>query len=1797
MAEHSDGSIVIDTELDQSGFEAGSKELLQAIQSLTSEIKQLNAQFGSAFANTSKAADDSSSRVQQLETQVTQLQSQVDGLNTALENMENQMNSAEDSNLSGAFDTTAAKQSVSDLQKDLDSLTSDLSKLESSADKAMGVTTTPLERFNELADSMQQRIDDLSDKLEELADSQVPTDDYAWTTQEIQKAETELDKLMAKQDKMDATGVKHSSKAYQNLQYDIDQTKRKIEDLKATQQILTDNGEDYVSGADTEQYAQYSAQLEDVQAKYNDLCATVDKFFAKNTSVFSTLGQMIGSAFTAAKDKAVSCLQRIAGEIKDLAGRGVSLLTDQVKKAVSSFVGLDKGSKSANVGFGTSLKTILKYTFGIRSLFVLVNKLRAALVAGFGNLAQYSSSTNKAISSITSALTQLKNSLASAFDPILQAAAPALTYLISKLVEAISYIGMFTAALSGQKVYKKATSIQEDYAKSLDKTSKSAKDAKRQLASFDELNVLSDKSSSKKDDGSVDPSQMFEEVPIDTSVTDFVDRLKKAFADGDFTELGKIIGEKINEAFQSIKDFIDWDNVGGTITKWVNALCDTINSMVDTIDWDLIGSTFASGVNTIVNTAHLLLTGIDWENIGKSIATGLNAAIRDIDWAKLGQTLGEYFEAKLDVLHGVITNFNWRGLGAAIGTSLTNAFAAIDWGKAGETLSAYVKGLLDTFSSAVENFDWFAFGDDIRKFLAGIDWGGVISSAIEGIGAACAALFSAIVGFIKEPWEEAVKWWKDTAYEDGQFTIQGLFEGIGKALSNVGTWIKKNIFDPFINGFKNAFGIHSPSTVMAEMGGYIMEGLKKGIKNGITAVVNAVKDLPSNIVAKLKSVNWVQQGKDIIGNIYNGFVNLQNKLPSAMQTIATNIKNKLSGIDWLGAGKAVIGVIYNGFVALQNKLPTALKTIGTNAKNWLAKVDWLSAGKSVIGIIYNGIVTLQTKIPAALKSIGDSAKSKFTSIDWLSVGKNVILGIYNGIKNTLKKLSEAAGKASDWLINAFKDALGIHSPSTEGAELGYWFDAGVAKGITDNSGMAEDAAGDLGLAVYTGADDALDGMGTQLGTDFVDETVDALSNNMDRISNALSSGNGLTNIKGIIDAVQSGDWATVTKNVALGLFNSLDKNFRTNVTGFIADSLEALNKGYEEQGYVGMAKSAWSIITGLKDNLSSSGNTNTLVEAGKGMVNSITDGMNGGLPDLWSLISSIPGKILELLSGGFGQLKQWGGQFIDWLSGLFKGGSGNIQSETGNLLQNIGNTFKNFFNGTSQNGSSFIQNLGNTLKNGLGNIQNNSSGLLNGIKNLFSGGFNNIASNAGNLWNSVKGFFSNGLSGIASNAGSMLSNIGSLFSNGFSGIASSASGLFSNLGSLFSGGLSGIASTVGGSLSGIAGSVGSTLGGIASTVGGGLSGLVSSIGAGLGSIGATVSGGLGAMASGAAGIAGTIGTTLSGAAAAAGSALGGLGTTLAGLATAGGPVGIAIAGVGALGAGLVTAYNKCDWFRDGVNNAFNSIKNTVSSVCKGVGNVVSGMWDGVKNVASGAISVGKNIVSGIGNGIKNAASGLWNGVKKVGSGIVNGFKSFFGIHSPSRLMRDEIGEMLPPGIENGIVAATPDLVKGAQQQMEKVVDAAQSTLEQADTSTIGSETPTLDYTGNVVSDKLDGMLSDFSKSIENSFTTLIDHLNDIADRVTFATPAAATGAVMPYDVAAKATNGGSATLTDTITSSNEELGSVVIQSVTNATTAIVDAIQRYGGTTVNLDANSITDLVVKEINRRTRAQGSSPLIG
>ena len=117
-------------------------------------------------------------------------------------------------------------------------------------------------------------------------------------------------------------------------------------------------------------------------------------------------------------------------------------------------------------------------------------------------------------------------------------------------------------------------------------------------------------------------------------------------------------------------------------------------------------------------------------------------------------------------------------------------------------------------------------------------------------------------------------------------------------------------------------------------------------------------------------------------------------------------------------------------------------------------------------------------------------------------------------------------------------------------------------------------------------------------------------------------------------------------------------------------------------------------------------------------------------------------------------------------------------------------------------------------------------------------------------------------------------------------------------------------------------------------------------------------------------------------------------------------------------------------------------------------------------------------------------------------------------------------------------------------------------------------------------------LDTFSETIADSFAALIDRLDAIANRVTFTTPALASGAI-PYHLSATVGGEGTGSVS---AGHNMDLASVVIQSVTNATTAIVRAIEDHSGTTVNLDKSSLTQAVIDEINRRTRVTGKSPLL-
>ena len=188
---------------------------------------------------------------------------------------------------------------------------------------------------------------------------------------------------------------------------------------------------------------------------------------------------------------------------------------DIVLKAVMDHTGIDDSLKSIRKSISKGFRNIIRYGLGVRSVFALINKLRKALVDGFGDLAHVSEPFNQAMSSIINALASLKSSFAAAFAPIIQTVAPALVTFINLIGAAVDRIGMLIAALSGQKTYIKAIPVQVDYAKSLDKTSKNAnnaskslgktnkqaKELKKTIAGFDDVEILHDNTDDDNDSG------------------------------------------------------------------------------------------------------------------------------------------------------------------------------------------------------------------------------------------------------------------------------------------------------------------------------------------------------------------------------------------------------------------------------------------------------------------------------------------------------------------------------------------------------------------------------------------------------------------------------------------------------------------------------------------------------------------------------------------------------------------------------------------------------------------------------------------------------------------------------------------------------------------------------------------------------------------------------------------------------------------------------------------------------------------------------------------------------------------------------------------------------------------------------------------------------------------------------------------------------------------------------------------------------------------------------------------------
>lgn len=303
---------------------------------------------------------------------------------------------------------------------------------------------------------------------------------------------------------------------------------------------------------------------------------------------------------------------------------------------------------------------------------------------------------------------------------------------------------------------------------------------------------------------------------------------------------------------------IPWGTIQATCNKIARCVATFLNGFIEAVNWGLVGETFAHGLNTAIYAAYTFVTTFDWKQFGQAIADGINGFVHTFDAAKLAQTISEY-----------------------------------------------VKGILDVFIQAVENTDWKKIGEKVKEYIVNIDYAGIADRLAEGLGAAVAPALLFAWGLIEDAWSGVVKWWHDTAYEDGKFTIKGLLEGILDALSNIASWINDHIFRPILDGFQKAFGIHSPSTVMKEQGRFTMEGFLNGLVEFWPSVISWFQSLPGKIKSALGSL-W-DIGRTAISDFVSGFTSLHVPTPHFEVTGHFKIAGYETpipkiGVNWYASG-------------------------------------------------------------------------------------------------------------------------------------------------------------------------------------------------------------------------------------------------------------------------------------------------------------------------------------------------------------------------------------------------------------------------------------------------------------------------------------------------------------------------------------------------------------------------------------------------------------------------------------------------------------------------------------------------------------------------------------------------------------------------------------------------------------------------------------------------------------------------------------------------------------------------------
>jgi phage-related protein len=379
-------------------------------------------------------------------------------------------------------------------------------------------------------------------------------------------------------------------------------------------------------------------------------------------------------------------------------------------------------------------------------------------------------------------------------------------------------------------------------------------------------------------------------------------------------------------------------------------------------------------------------------------------------------------------------------------------------------------------------------------------WGLLIAAVVAAVGLIAIVLYKNW-DKIKNFYKKIKNYFKNKDLKEiGKDIATGLWNGLkaGLAFVGLGPLILKYLIGPF----KKLLGINSPSRLFHQFGVWIIEGLANGLKAAIGIVRSVISSIGNairsgfraafsaarNIVSGLRNAvsrafrSMGQAVRNAVNSITRavsqGFRAARNTAINLVRGMAQSASRLLSSMRqaFSSSIRAIRNAVTNGFRAIRNTVSQMMNAAGrivssvlnamrTRFSRILSSIrsNVRSAFRSVATFVRQGINSAYQAVSRGLSRIG-SAFSRLAkrARKW---GSDIVNGIVRGIRRAASAAYNAISNVARNISRAFREALGIRSPSRVLAADAYWAPVGVAKGIREGIPEVEKASDEMSKAV------------------------------------------------------------------------------------------------------------------------------------------------------------------------------------------------------------------------------------------------------------------------------------------------------------------------------------------------------------------------------------------------------------------------------------------------------------------------------------------------------------------------------------------------------------------------------------------------------------------------------------------------------------------------------------------------------------------------------------------------------------